>query len=122
MSGARSLLWSDVCPPNDPRPLFSVIGDKLSELSGRTWGYYHSPKIDEPRFDNGVGDRQIDFHVEPIKDRSGRIFRRTETKPCIRFVARDKVSYGRNFGQYFQARGRGHRKRRSEERRVGKEW
>ena len=57
-------------------------------------------------------DRQIDFLAEPINDRSGRIFRRTKTKPRARFVARNNVSYGRNIGQYFQT-GRGsYRKRR----------
>src|SRR5262245_27559425 len=75
-----ALLWFDVCLPNAPCPLFSVVGDKLSELSGRSCGYYHSPKIDEPRLDGGVGDCQIDFHVESINDRNGRIFRRTKAE------------------------------------------
>src|SRR5262249_12978906 len=77
----RALFWFDVCRPNDPGPLFGVAGQKLSKLNRRTRSQHQSAKIDETRFDGGVGNRQIDFLVEPINDRSGRIFRRTKTKP-----------------------------------------
>src|SRR5262249_3767254 len=74
-------VWLDTRRLDHPGPLLGLIGDKLSEVGGRS-GQHGAAQIGEARLDLGIGEASVDVLVELIDQGVGRSFRRVETDPA----------------------------------------
>src|SRR5262249_12711650 len=91
-------------------PLLRFFGDEPSKADSRHRHRYTTP-IGHPCLQLRIGEPRIDLLVERLDDLSRRVFRHADAEPETRFVARHKLSHGRDLRQYVQARPASHRER-----------
>src|SRR5262245_7259844 len=91
-------------------PLLGFVGDEPSKVGGRADKRCAS-EVSQPRLDFGIGEARVDLLVELLDDLGWRGLRCADAKPETRFVARHKLSQGRDVRQYVQARRASDRER-----------
>src|SRR5262249_47408313 len=88
-------------------PLFGFVGDQLGQVSGRA-RKRRAAELSETGLDRGIGESGIDFLVEPVDDLGRRGLRCADAEPETRFVARHKLTHGRDVRQRVRARRGGY--------------
>src|SRR5262249_40448561 len=100
----------DVCRADYLGPLLGFLGNEFAEV-GRRERKLSATFVGEPRPYLEIGERGVDFLVEPIDDLGGRVLGRADAEPGTRLVARHEVAHGRDVGQHLRARRGGYRQR-----------
>jgi hypothetical protein len=84
-------VWLDTRRLDHLGPLLGLIGDKLSEVGGRS-GQHSAAQIGEARLDLGIGERGVDLFVELVDDLSRRVPGRADAVPTARLIARHEMA------------------------------
>src|SRR5262245_2288754 len=79
----------DTSERNNLRPFLGFIDDELAKVAGPARNH-RGAKLGKPRFHLWIGQRQIDFLVEPPHDICGRAFWRSDAEPGTRLITRQE--------------------------------
>src|SRR5262249_16921657 len=88
-------------------PLLGFVGNELAEVGGRADKRCAS-QVGKLRLDFGIDKARVDHRVELVDDLGRRVLWCADTEPETRFVARHKLSHGRDVRQRVRARRGGY--------------
>src|SRR5262245_27816928 len=90
-------------------PHFSVSSAmSLPKSAGVPGSIPRAAQLRKSRLHLGIGKGRVDLLIELVDDLDRRGLRCADAEPETRFVARHKLSHGRDIRQYVQARPGGH--------------
>src|SRR5438552_1139459 len=92
----------DVGRPDYLGPLFGIVSDKLTEVSGRTCKW-NSAQLGKACLQHRIGEAGVDLFTQLVDNLLRRIFRRSDAVPIARFEAWHEIGHGWNVSDRIQS-------------------